>query len=94
MPESENQEVAPVVEDKDNYMSKGLTVDQNKLILCKIQKRNSNFVISRTCIKPEDKFQLKIPICRLRPLLLVRPINEVDVQRLENEFVTSYKDGD
>ena len=24
----------------------------------------------------------------------MRPINEVDVQRLENEFVTSYRDGD
>ncbi len=30
----------------------------------------------------------------MRALPLVRPINEVDVQRLENEFVTGYCDGD
>lgn len=30
----------------------------------------------------------------MRAMPLVRPINEVDVQRLENEFVTGYRDGD
>jgi len=35
-----------------------------------------------------------IPLCRLICLPLVRPINEVDVARLENEFVMGYRDGD
>ena len=33
-------------------------------------------------------------ICWLRFLPLVRPMNKVDVQRLENEFVIGYRDGD
>lgn len=45
-------------------------------------------------MKPLNKSRFSIPLCRLRCLPLVRPINEVDVSRLENEFVNGYRDGD
>ncbi len=44
--------------------------------------------------KPLGKSRFSIPLCRLRSLPLVRPINDVDVSRLENEFVMGYRDGD
>ena len=75
-------------------MPEGLTADQSEIMLCKRQKRDSNSVISRLRIELEAKSRFKIPLCRLRTMPLVRPINEVDMQRLENEFVTGYRDDD
>ena len=75
-------------------MPEGLTADQSEIMLCKRQKQDSNSVISHLRIEPEAKSGFKILLCRLRTLPLVRPINEVDVQRLENKFVTGYRDGD
>ena len=63
-------------------------------MLRKRQKCDSNSVINRLRIEPEAKSRFSIPLCRLHTLLLVRPINEVDVQRLENKFVTGYRDSD
>ena len=60
----------------------------------KSQKEDSNTVIHRVQIKPLNKSRFSIPLCRLQCLPLVRPINEVDVSRLENEFVMGYRDGD
>jgi hypothetical protein len=45
-------------------------------------------------MRPLAKSRFSIPLCRLRCLPLVRPIIEVDVSRLENEFVMGYRDGD
>ena len=87
------QQAAPA-EDEDESMLEGLTADQSEIMLRKRQKRDSNSVINRLRIEPEAKSRFSIPLCRLRTLPLVRPINEVDVQRLENEFVTGYRDGD
>ena len=87
------QQAAPA-DDEDESMPEGLTADQSETMLCKRQKHDSNSVINRLCIEPEAKSRFSIPLCRLRTLPLVRPINEVDVQRLENEFVTGYCDGD
>ena len=75
-------------------MPEGLTADQSEIMLCKRQKRDPNSVINRLRIELEAKSHFRIPLCRLRTLPLVRPINKVDVQRLENEFVTGYRDGD
>ena len=55
------------------------------------QKQESNTVI---WFKPLGKFRFSIPLCRLRCLPIVRPINDVDVSRLENEFMMGYRDGD
>jgi hypothetical protein len=51
-------------------------------------------VIHRVRIKPLAKSRFSIPLCRLQCLPLVRPISEVDVARLQNEFVMGYRDGD
>ena len=65
-----------------------------ELELRKLQKEHSNGVIQRLRIKPTSKSCFSIPLSRLRVLPLVRPINEVDVQRLECEFVMGYREGD
>ena len=58
------------------------------------QKEDSNAIIHQVRIKPLNKSRFSIPLCRLRCLPLVRPINDVDVSRLVNEFVMGYRDGD
>ena len=66
----------------------------SELELRKSQKEDSNGVIQRLRIKPTSKSRFSIPLCRLRVLPLVRPISEVEVQRLECEFVMGYREGD
>lgn len=44
--------------------------------------------------KPVEKSRLRIPLCRLRCYPKVRPVLEADVQKLENEFVRGYREGD
>ena len=51
-------------------------------------------MIHRLRIKPLVKSRFTIFLCRLQCLPLVRPINEVDVAWLQNEFVMGYRDGD
>jgi hypothetical protein len=51
-------------------------------------------VILRVRLKPIGKSSFPIPLCCLRCLPLVRPINDVDVARLENVFVMGHRDGD
>ena len=88
-PGSALQQQAAPADDEDESMPEGLTADQSEIMLRKRQKRDSNSVINRLRIEPEAKSRFSIPLCRLRTLPLIRPINEVDVQRLENEFVTA-----
>ena len=68
--------------------------DETELHIRRSQKEDSNSVIHRVRMKPIGKSRFPIPLCRLRCLPLVRPINDVDVARLENEFVIGYRDGD
>ena len=68
--------------------------EETELQMRRAQKEDSNTVIHRLRMKPIRKSRFPIPLCRLRCLPLVRPINEVDVGRLENEFVMGYRDGD
>ena len=51
-------------------------------------------MIHQVQIKPLIKSRFSIPLCRLQCLPLVRPISEVDVAWLQNEFVMGYRDGD
>ena len=94
MPGSAHRQQATPTDNEDESMPEGLTADQSEIMLRKRQKRDPNSVINRLRIKPEAKSRFSIPLCRLRTLPLVRPINKVDMQRLENEFVTGYRDGD
>ena len=59
---------------------------EGEIALQKKRKDNTNDIIGRHLIEPKEKSRFKIPLCRFISLPLVRPINEVDVQRLENEF--------
>ena len=93
-PDSAHRHQAALVNDEDESMPEDLTANQSEIMLRKRQKRDSNSVINRLRIEPEAKSRFSIPLCWLCTLLLVRSINEVDVQRLENEFVTGYRDGD
>ena len=93
-PGSANRQQAASADDEHESMPEGLTADQSEIMLRKRQKRDSNSVINRLRIELKAKSRFSIPLCRLRTLLLVRPINKVDVQRLKNEFVTGYRDGD
>jgi hypothetical protein len=68
--------------------------DEIELHIRRSQKEDSNTVIHRVRLKPLGKSCFPIPLCRLRCLPLVRPINDIDVGRLENEFVMGYRDGD
>ena len=76
-----------------------LAVDETNHVVCELQvhksqKEDSNGVIQRLSIKPTTKSRFSIPLCRLQALLAVRPISEVEVQRLECEFVMGYREGD
>jgi hypothetical protein len=68
--------------------------DETELVIRRSQKQDSNTVIQWVRFKPLGKSRFSIPLCRLRCLPLVRPVNDVDVARLENEFVMGYRDGD
>ena len=68
--------------------------NKTELEIRKSQKDDSNSVIHRVRIKSLKKFCFSIPLCRLQCLLLVRPINDAHVSRLENEFVMENRDGD
>jgi hypothetical protein len=61
--------------------------EETELVIQRSQKQDSNTVIQRVRFKTLAKSRFSIPLCRLRCLPLVRPINDVDVARLENEFV-------
>ena len=92
-PAEEDTKVADEVEESDGPLE-GMDADGNELLFHKEQKQDSISIIDQLRIKPEEKSRLKIPLCRLWALPLVRLIKEVDVQRLENEFINGYWDGD
>ena len=75
-------------------LHKTLFILETELDIQKLHKEYPNIVIHRVRIKPLNKTRDSIPLCRLRCLLLVWPINEVDVYRLKNEFVMGYRDSD
>ena len=66
----------------------------SEVVLWKMQKQDSIAVINRLRMTPVSKSRLLISLCYFRTLPLVRPIIEGDIQRLENEFVNGYCEGD
>ena len=69
-------------------------LEETELLIRRSRKEDSNAIIHRVWIKSLLKSHFSISLCCLRCLPLVRPINEVDVAQLENEFVMGYRDGD
>ena len=59
-----------------------------------LQNTNFNSLIGGLRLKPFSKSRFSIPLCRLIPLPIVRPILEIIVLFLGNEFVNGYREGD
>ena len=57
----------------------------------KSNKTNSNSMKGSIFLRPINKYRLSILLCCLKTLGKVRPILEVDVQLLENDFVNGYR---
>ena len=81
-------------EEESDRLPEEMDVDDSEVLLRKEQKKDSISIIDQLRMKLEKKSPLKILLCQLPTLPLVCPINEVDVQRLENEFVNGYRDSD
>ena len=58
-----------------------------------LQNINFKFSIGGLCMKPFLNSIFLIPHCRLIPLHVVRPILEINVHLLKNEFVNGYREG-
>lgn len=66
-------------------------LDEIELLMRRSHNEDFNIVIHQVQIKPLGKSH---PLCRLWCFPLVWPINDIDIARLENEFVKVYRDGD
>jgi hypothetical protein len=71
-----------------------LNPDKTELEIRRSQKEVSIGMIHRVRIKPLAKSRFSILLCRLQCLSFVHPISEVDVIRLQNDFVIGYRDND
>ena len=58
------------------------------------EKLDSNAIIQDLRFKPHKSRRMKILLYWMTPLLLVRPILQPDMLRLEAEFVHGYRDVD
>lgn len=59
----------------------------------KAQKVNSVATISGLRLKPHSISRLRIPLCRLVVMPMIRPALQCDLTRLEQDFVHGYRDG-
>lgn len=82
-------EVSQAQDDMD-----GLSIEQAEDAFRLKQKLDSNSIIQALRFKPVGASRLKIPLCRMIRLPLVRPLLLSDVKRLESEFVHGYREGD
>ena len=60
----------------------------------RLMKSDNVTIINELRYRPFSKSRLQIPLCRLRALPIVRPINALDVDKMENEFCMGYREGD
>jgi hypothetical protein len=59
----------------------------------KVQKVNSVATIFALRLKPHSISWLRIPLCRLVVMPMIRPSLQCDLTRLEQDFVHGYRDG-
>lgn len=71
----------------------GLTVLESELRVRQKQKPDSFKFLSSLQVHPSHS-RVLVPLCRLIPLPLVRPILDQDVKKLEAEFIHGYRSGD
>ncbi len=70
------------------------TVIQSEHMHRKIHKLDSTGLINGLRMQPVRKSRLLVPLCRLVVMDEVRAVGELDVQKLESEFVNGYREGD
>jgi len=56
------------------------------------RKVNSTSIISSIRVRPKSR--LRIPLCRMVPMPIVRPALNGDISKLEADFFNGYRDGD
>jgi hypothetical protein len=56
------------------------------------RKVNSTSIIFLIRVRPKSR--LRIPLCRMVPMSIVRPALNGDISKLEASFVNGYRDGD
>lgn len=61
--------------------------------LRRLQKFDSVAMIAKLRMRPERHSRLRIPLCRLVSMPMVRPTLSCDITKLENEFVHGYREG-
>jgi len=59
----------------------------------RFQKMDTISVISSLRILPSELSRMQIPLCRLVPMLMVRPTLACDLTLLENKFTNGYEEG-
>lgn len=57
------------------------------------QKVNSIASISALRLKPHSISRIRIPLCRLAQMPMIRPALQCDLTKLEQDFVHGYRDG-
>ena len=57
------------------------------------QKLNSVTTISSLRVKPFAYSRIDIPLCRMQPMPIVRPMMQCDLSKLEEEFSHGYREG-
>jgi hypothetical protein len=71
-----------------------ITVLQSERLHRKYHKVDSTGLINKLRMQPAKKSRLLVPLCRLVVMDEVRAVGELDVQKLETEFVNGYREGD
>ena len=61
--------------------------------MCTIENTNFNHLMENLRMEPMTKSHLKVPLCHLVLLPLVRSILKMDIQLLENKLVNGYHEG-
>jgi hypothetical protein len=51
-------------------------------------------VLDRHKILPKEKVRMKIPLCKMISMLVVKPTLKIDVLKVEHDFHMGYKEGD
>ncbi len=70
------------------------TASESEILHRKNLKVDTNGLINDLRINLVKKSRLQVPLCRMLVMDEVRAVGELDVQRLESEFVNGYREGD
>lgn len=66
-------------------------VDAVQQEIRKSYKQDSYAVVNQLRRRPVEKSRLRIPLCRMEPMRVVRPALLTDIKRLQNAFVYGYR---